>query len=639
MKNLLSKVGLAIVLSASLSACSKFDEINTSPTAANADQVQIEYFFNNSLIGAQQDPHIAERVFVLYWKTAARQHFTTGFAGGTANDGWSSDYWSYASGWLNSVNTGIQIANDQVANGKAKEYTENLIQISRIWRVYLMSELADNFGPIPIEAFAGVNPKTNSVKDVYYFLLDELKDASSKINTSVVVPNDLKKFDAAYEFNYDKWIAYANSMRLRLAMRLSEVDASKAKSEFEAAVATNKLLINSDQTFQVQEKGGWDALTGVMSREWNGQILSTTLNNLYLGLGGIESKTLLPASFHSNVKAENYAGKRMLGHYSTLTNDPSAGYYFDGLPHSIDPRAYKTFYIPGDVTNSIWSNYPSWTSDASTTTVSFAASSGYNTAAISADVKNTWSTLNIGDNGAKGTANGIRAVQIGKVPGLAQNFRNSTNKRIFFANWETYFLLAEAAVKGWTTGTTAQAAYENGVKANFDYWGLSSYATTYLASEKFNRVGTSVKFTHTTEPGSSHTVTYVDGYTGATGTATMAYPVNTIYKNGTVRNDALTKIITQKYLANMPWLPLESWNDHRRLGLPFFENPSVENPLPTLPNLTNSNYMSNSIKNFPQRLQYPSSFREADGAEYANAVSLLGGPDAVLTPLWWAKQN
>lgn len=639
MKNILPKIGLALLLSTSLYSCSKFDEINTSPTAANANQVQVEYFFNNSLIGAQQDPHIAERAFVIYWKTAGRQQFSTGIAGGTTNDGYSSDYWSYSSGWLNSINTGIQIGNDHITNGISKEYTANLIQISRIWRAYLLSELADNFGPIPIEAFTGTNPKTNSLKEVYYFLLDELKDATAKLNTSVVIPNDLKKYDAAYGFDYDKWTRYANSMRLRLSMRIAEVDPTKAKSEFEAAVATNKLLTGADQTFQVAEKPGWDALTGVMSREWNGQILSTTLNNLYLNLGGVKSEDQLGSDFHSAIKDENYAGKKMLGHYSTMNNDPSAGYFFDGLPYAIDPRAYKTFFIPGDITNSIWSNYPSWTTDASTTSVTFAPSTGYNTTAITANTKNTWSTINIGDNGAKGTANGIRSIQIGKVPGLAQNFRNSTNKRIFFANWETYFLLAEASLKGWNTGTTPQSAYENGVKANFTYWGVAEFATDYLASESYNRVGTSAKFTHTTEPGSSHSVTFVDGYTGNTGTASMPYPVNNIYKNGSVRNDALTKIITQKYIANMPWLPLEAWNDQRRLGLPFFENPSVENPLPNLPNLTSSNYTVNSVKNFPQRLPYPSSFREADGDEYASAVTLLGGPDNVLTPLWWAQQQ
>lgn len=36
-------------------------------------------------------------------------------------------------------------------------------------------------------------------------------------------------------------------------MRMSEVDPAKAKSEFEAAVATNMYIISSDQNFKVAE--------------------------------------------------------------------------------------------------------------------------------------------------------------------------------------------------------------------------------------------------------------------------------------------------------------------------------------------------------------------------------------------------
>lgn len=639
MKKTFTKIALALGLATTLSACSKFDEINTSPTAANEDQVQVEYFLNNAIISAQQDPNIAERAFVLYWKTAARQHLSTGIAGGTYNDDWTKEYWRYSSEWLNHANTAIEIATIKEAQGTAQVYNENLIQVSRIWRAYLMSELSDNFGAIPINAFQGVNPEFNSTKDVYYFLLEELKDASSKIDVSINRTDKLKKLDPAYEYDWEKWIRYANSMRLRLAMRIAEVDPAKAKTEFEAAVATNKLIIATDQTFQVAERPGWDALTGVMSREWNGQVLSATLNNLYVGLGGIKSEVQLDPSLHASIKPDNYAGKHMLGHYSVKTNDPAAGYFFDGLPNSIDPRAYKTFYIPGNFNSPEWSNYPSYGTDAGKTMVNFNPVAGFNKDTLKVDVKNTWSTTAAGDFGAKAAANGIRSVQIGKIPGLAQKFRNSTNKRIFFANWETYFLLAEAAVKGWNTGTTAQTAYENGVKANFEYMGVSQFATEYLSSTNYNRVGTSVSFTHTSEPGQSKNMSYVDGYTGATGTVNIAYPVNTIYKNGTVKNDVLTKIITQKYIANMPWLPLESWNDHRRLGLPFFENPAIENPLPNLPALTSGNMMTNAINFYPQRLQYPSNLVGADPKGYTQAVELLGGADKVLTPLWWAKQK
>ena len=67
---------------------------------------------------------------------------------------------------------------------------------------------------------------------------------------------------------------------------------------------------------------------------------------------------------------------------------------------------------------------------------------------------------------------------------------------------------------------------------------------------------------------------------------TYTYPKNSIYRGGAYNNDAMTKIFTQKYIAQVPWLPEEAWSDHRRIGLPFFENQAVEkdyNPLNQVP--------------------------------------------------------
>ncbi len=207
-----------------------------------------------------------------------------------------------------------------------------------------------------------------------------------------------------------------------------------------------------------------------------------------------------------------------------------------------------------------------------------------------------------------------------------------------FGPWETYFLMAEAAVRNWTVPMSGEDAYKEGVEASFNFWGLGSFAAAYLNSEDYNRLGTSVKWSHVTEPPASYTVNYVNGYTNAAGTATIIYPNNDLYKNGTVKNDLLTKIITQKYIAQVPWLPLESWNDHRRLGLPFFENVNAEAALPNMPDLNAGNYMTSSIKFFPQRLKYPASLANTNAKGYEQAMKALGGPDNVFTPLWWAKK-
>jgi hypothetical protein len=633
MKNILRKSSLVLAMVGMLVSCDNFDEINTNPSAANVDQVQVEYFINNSIIGAQMNPDVAERSFVLYWKTAGHQMLSTGISGGTFDDGWASAYYNSSASWLNSVNTAIQVADEKEAKGIVKPYSGNLKQVARIWRVYLMSELADNFGPIAIDAFQGKNPEFTDLKTVYYFLLAELKDASSKLDVTVENPAILKKQDPAFEYNYVKWRKYANSMRLRLAMRLSEVDPAKAKSEFEAA-ATGDLLKDVTDTFQVQERSGWDDLTGVMSREWNAQIMSVTLNNLYIGLGGVKTTDQLESSFHASVKPADYIGLKFADHFAMKTNEPAAGYWLDGLPNMIDPRAYKTFIIPGDFANPSFSGYPSWDSSAETTTANLKDGTGAVVKTINA--KNTWNAFAVGNWGAMASKNEVRAFN-GTMPRLSQAFRDSKNKRVFFAPWETYFLLAEASVKGWAVPMSGKAAYEEGIKANFTYWGVSSHLAAYLASEDYNRIGTSVSWGHTAEPAANHAMNYVDGYTDAPGVATILYPNNDLYKNGTVKNDLLTKIITQKFIAQTPWLPLETWNDHRRLGLPFFENPAIEQPLPNLPVLTNGNFMTNQVGFFPQRLRYVSGLRNSNPIGYAQAVGFLGGADSVFTPLWWAK--
>lgn len=629
MKSIIKGACLLVTGALLMQSCSKFDELGTDPKSANETQAEVEYAINGSIIGAQMNPDVAERSFVLYWKTAGRQHRQGGLSSGGYDDGWTTAYYNKVSEWLNGINLAIDLAEKKIANGTEQPHTNNLLQVARIWRAYLMSEASDNFGPIPIEGFKGVNPEFASVKDVYYAALKELTEAVNALDVNVANPSGLNNYDPAFGYDYNKWKRYGNSLRLRLAMRLSEVDAAKARTEFEAAAATGLLLTETDQTFKVQEKPGWDDLSGVMSREWNSQLLSATLNNLYIGLGGVTSDVQLPDSLHPYIKPANWIGLKFSNHITTLTNDPSAGYWLDGLPNTIDPRAYKAFIIPGQFNNPDFSLYPTYTNDARTTKRSM---DGYG----DVEAAFTWNAATTGDWGEKGAKNFLYSY-IGTNPRLAQRFRASTSQRIFFAPWETYFLLAEGAVRGWATPMSAQAAYEAGIENSFEYWGITQYLGTYLTSQSYNRAGTSVSWAHTTEPPTSHAMTFKDAYSNTQGTANILYPSNTLYKGGTVKNDQLTKIITQKFLAQVPWLPLEAWNDQRRLGLPFYENPAIERLLPNLPALTTSNYMTSNIQFFPQRLRYPSSLGNSNPAGYQQAVKLLAGADAVLTPLWWAK--
>jgi hypothetical protein len=68
-----------------------------------------------------------------------------------------------------------------------------------------------------------------------------------------------------------------------------------------------------------------------------------------------------------------------------------------------------------------------------------------------------------------------------KVPfsKISNDFNSVQTRRAFTAS-ETHFLLAEAALRGWTGAGVAKTNYENGVKLSFADWGASG-ADAYLA--------------------------------------------------------------------------------------------------------------------------------------------------------------
>lgn len=646
---------LSMVLG-TITSCSDFEEVNTNPMATGADQLKPYYSLSASIINAQQNPDIAERLFVINWAAYARQDGEDGYGhgAGSSNDAYTSAAFSQMSDWLTKCNTAITLCHEIDMSGVTpheQEFFPNILQMSRIWRVYLLSEFADSYGPAPLNGFQGDNPTFSSVKDVYYYLLEELADAISKLDTSVEATSDEAKCDPAYGFNASKWKKYAISMRMRLAMRLSEADSSKAKSEFEAAVKQGTGIIAEEETFRVQEYNEWNAWAGVMSRTWDWQTLSATMANLTTNLGGANSvdalKTVVTdASVYEKYlkDASTYVGVKLDKHFSPYTDNPTKQMWFDGLPTHVDPRALVYFYLPGDYKNRKTNGYVSFpTSDKAPQIQICTDENDKEQARI--DATYSWNGLNNGYyNDEHAVSNGlINGSSLGSygyagtAPALADEFRNSNNKRVFFGPWETYFLLAEAALKGWSVGTTAEEAYYNGIKASFDYHGLGDLYEDYIDSENYNRVGTSVKWSHTTEPQPTE-MTYVDGYTGKEGTLTYEYPnANNIMYPGKKLNDQLTKIITQLYIANTPWLPLENWSNHRRLGLPFFEIPTSVKSMVYMPAWNQNSYKSAQVTDlYVQRMKYPTSLPNADAKEYANAVKLLNGEDSNLTPLWWA---
>lgn len=128
---------------------------------------------------------------------------------------------------------------DAIANSEDKPNTNAAL---RIHRVLLMSILTDIYGDIPcMEAGKGytegiANPKYDTQEDIYNFFFEELAACAEQLGTgSDRIGGDVTSLGG----DPAAWKRYANTLRMRYAMRISDVNPSKAKEEFEKALGAD----------------------------------------------------------------------------------------------------------------------------------------------------------------------------------------------------------------------------------------------------------------------------------------------------------------------------------------------------------------------------------------------------------------
>lgn len=113
----------------------------------------------------------------------------------------------------------------------------NLNAMCRIVKVYSFARLTDIYGDIPyFDAGKGhilgiSRPKYDSQEEIYDDFLKELKEASEQLDAG----KDQVATEIFYGGNISSWKKFANSLRLRLAMRLVKVDPERARTEAEEA--------------------------------------------------------------------------------------------------------------------------------------------------------------------------------------------------------------------------------------------------------------------------------------------------------------------------------------------------------------------------------------------------------------------
>lgn len=127
--------------------------------------------------------------------------------------------------------------------------------VARIWQVYIIQQVTDMYGDMPVfEAFQSVTPAFDSQKDIYFYMLDELKESVQLISDFRNAGHEgYGQSDVLYEGNLDNWIRFAHSMTLRLTLRASNTNefAAEIQSQYLDEFDVDMAIASNDHTAKI----------------------------------------------------------------------------------------------------------------------------------------------------------------------------------------------------------------------------------------------------------------------------------------------------------------------------------------------------------------------------------------------------
>lgn len=330
----------------------------------------------------------------------------------------------------------------------------NINSVLRIYRIYLMSIITDTYGDAPFsEAGLGFlegkfNPKYDKQEDIYNAFFLELEDAVNKIDPT----KDKVTGDLIYAGDVTKWQQLANSLRLRFAMRISNVNPTKAQTEFENALAANGGVITDASS---------DALIKYMTiafsfgQEAYSDYRGNSLSQLLFGNDPANNPSYLCSTFFNQLynSGDPRTFKISRCYYDGLMSATSPDNRVDITQEMIEKGIDFSPRDPGAYS---WEPWPT----------------GYDS-----DI-----CAELAVNNPSVTATMAREVE----PKLANNFLKSDNPGVVMTSAEVKFLMAEATVKKWNVGSAlAEDLYKQGVRAAMDFL-TDNYGCTATTDAEFD---------------------------------------------------------------------------------------------------------------------------------------------------------
>lgn len=444
-------LSLLAILGVAVSSCSDsyMENLNTDPSKANSinpnaqlTNAELQTYGDLSMVEIYRNYHYAfSQQLMGCWNT-------TNYGGRHTLD---NNEMSRI--WTSFYPKAIKNLTDGIYRSKENASLSNINAALRIYRVYMMSLITDIYGDAPCsEAGLGFleekyNPRYDTQEEMYTWFFKELKDAGDSLNLS----RDKITGDVIYKGDVSKWKKLANSLRLRYAMRISDVAPEKAQQEFEDALTSaGGVFANASD----------DALIKYMEVSFS---------------FGQESYS----DYRGNALSQLLFGNDPANNPSYLCST-----FFNQMKNSGDPRTFRIarFYYDGLMSSTSTNNRIDLTDEVLKKGVTM---NPRDPGAFSWEPWPTGYDSDIMKQIALTNPSVATSMARETEPKLANNFLKSNNPGVIMTFAETNFLLAEAALKGWNVSEAVADLYTTGVRASMNFIS-DNYGCDKITDEDFN---------------------------------------------------------------------------------------------------------------------------------------------------------
>lgn len=239
---MLKKIVYITLLALSVTSCNdSLDDINRNPNATETPLAP--YLLTGTLkqgadiYWGSDNNFNSSLLFVQHW---AKIQYTEPDRYDVSNTSFASLWNTGYATLITDLNTILDFP-EQQANSNYKGIALTL----RSWTFLL---LTDAYGNIPYkEAGKKITPAYNSQKEVYIGILEDLKQAQSLLSST----NGAVTGDLAYKGDISKWKKLVNSLRLRIALRISDKEPALAKqTAIEATTDPAGVISNNSEIFK-----------------------------------------------------------------------------------------------------------------------------------------------------------------------------------------------------------------------------------------------------------------------------------------------------------------------------------------------------------------------------------------------------